>query len=308
MYFGGWDGGGTKTAVCLTDEAGREIAQASFGPLNPNGSTRETVEATVRNAVAWMSAQPGGLQACAGVVVGISGVSNQASVQMISQAARGSGYQGPLCLLGDQEIALAGAVRGPGAVLIAGTGSICFGRDEQGELFRTGGWGQLIDDEGSGYALGRDMLTAVVRAADGRGEATCLTALVMDRLGVRDPGGIITWLYAPETNKKDVAALAPLLLTALEKEDPAARRIAMKAAAELALLVKAAWKKRGMTGGELALTGSILTHHPLIRQELVRLLGEALPGIRISSPWGTAAQGAALLAREKFGVKKEDQP
>ena len=69
----------------------------------------------------------------------------------------------------DQETALAGALGAPcGMVLIAGTGSICFGRDAVVKQPGSGGYGHKIDDEGSGYALGRDALAAVVRAQDGR--------------------------------------------------------------------------------------------------------------------------------------------
>ena len=46
-YFCGWDGGGTKTAVCLTDNEGRVIAESSFGPLNLNGASESTVRETV---------------------------------------------------------------------------------------------------------------------------------------------------------------------------------------------------------------------------------------------------------------------
>lgn len=80
---------------------------------------------------------------------------------------------------------------------MAGTGAICCGRDGAGNRTRVGGYGYLIDDGGSGYALGRDILTAVVRAADGRGPATALTQAVFAALGVRSVGEIITWLYAP---------------------------------------------------------------------------------------------------------------
>ena len=65
-----------------------------------------------------------------------------------------------------------------------------------------GGYGYLIDDGGSGYALGRDILTAVVRAADGRGPATALTQAVFAALGVQSVGEIITWLYAPATGQE----------------------------------------------------------------------------------------------------------
>ncbi|MEI3013924.1 MAG: hypothetical protein V8T36_03730 [Ruthenibacterium lactatiformans] len=84
---------------------------------------------------------------------------------------------------------------------MAGTGSICFGRDAAGKTARSGGYGHKIDDEGSGYALGRDALAAVVRAQDGRGPRTLLTDLVFAQLKVVDVGGLVQFTYDPQTEK-----------------------------------------------------------------------------------------------------------
>ena len=296
MYYCGWDGGGTKTEVCAVDETGRQIASRVFGPLNINGADEATVKRSVQECVAFMATLAGGLAACGNLVIGMAGVSNESAAALIRDTVRAAGYTGSLRLLGDQEIALAGAVRGPGAVLIAGTGAILFGRDGAGNPFRVGGYGYLIDDGGSGYAVGRDVLSAVVRAADGRSSPTCLTQMAFSQLGVQDIGGVITWLYAPSTGKKEVAALAPLLLPALEAGDSAAKEIAGKAAGDLSELVIAGWTKTGLRGGELAMTGSILTRFAPIRARAEALIHAFDPTIQIISPHGTAAQGAALLA------------
>ena len=297
MYCCGWDGGGTKTEVCVLKENG-ETASQSFGPLNVNGASRETVEKTVRDAVTYMSCHPGGLEECAMLVVGMAGVSNRDAAAFMEQTVRQTGYEGPLRLAGDQEIALAGAIQGYGAVLIAGTGAICYGRDPAGNSFRVGGWGYLIDDGGSGYAIGRDILMAAVRAEDGRGKDTCLKQKVFDTLGVKDIGGVITWLYAPGTGKKEIAALAPLLLPALEAGDEAAGEIARKAANDLAELVITGWRKTGMRDGEAAMTGSILNRYAPIRSMAEARIHAELPEVRLISPRYSPARGAALMARD----------
>lgn len=202
--FCGWDGGGTHTAVLIADASGRQLASAVFGPLNPNGNDPAAVVQTVKDAVAFMQRQ-GRVHA---LTVGMAGVSNAQAARQLTDMIRGAGYDGMLQLTGDQQIALRGAVRGAGAVLIAGTGSVCCGRDEAGRDWRTGGFGHLIDDEGSGYAIGRDILQAVVRASDGRGPATVLTEPVMTRTGAADLRALISWLYAPGRDKKDIASLA----------------------------------------------------------------------------------------------------
>ena len=293
----GWDGGGTKTEVLCLNESGVIVAQSAFGPLNLNGSSPEQIRDTVRRAVAFMAYTPGGIPEA--LVIGTAGISNHAATQLLRDAVREAGYSGPLALRGDQETALSGAVEGPGAVLIAGTGAICCGRDAQGHTVRVGGYGHLIDDGGSGYAIGRDILAAVVRAEDGRDAPHCLTKAVYQQLNISSVSELITWLYRPGTSKKDVAALSPLLQHALGQQDAAALRIANRAAVELAELGMTAWRRLSLSGGEMALTGSILKHYPAIRRGVEMRLREACPDMRCIDPRGTAAYGAALLARNK---------
>ena len=298
--FCGWDGGGSTTKVCVTDGGGNVIAQNAFGPLNLNGAARETVEKTVKDCVGFMASQPGGLSACRGLTVGFAGVSNPDAARLTEQTVRDNGYTNGLWLTGDCEIALAGAIDGPGAILIAGTGSVCCGRDAAGRTFRSGGFGCLIDDAGSGYAIGRDILTAAARACDGRGPETSLKDAVFRYLNINRPEDLIARLYAPGTGKAQVAALAPLLLPALEENDAAAISIEQKAVRDLTELAAAAWNKGGLTSGQLALMGGVLTHFVRIRTQLTACLERALPLARIIEPLHSASYGAARLARETF--------
>ena len=293
--FVGWDGGGTKTAVCAMRGDGTVLWEDQLGPLNPNGAPAETVRETIRAGLRLMAERlPEG---CAGLCVGMAGVSSAGAARLVEETIR-EGYAGPLRLAGDQEIALSGAVEGPGAVLIAGTGSVCYGRDAAGDIHRTGGCGYLIDDGGSGYAIGRDLLACAARDWDGRACAPLLRKAVFDALGVRDLSGLITWLYAPATGKKEIAALAPLLLPALEAGERAAEDIADRAAAELFGLADTLWRKAGLTAGELALTGGVLQRYPPVREALEKRLLRAHPEMRVISPRHSAAWGAARMAAQ----------
>ena len=247
-----------------------------------------------------MKDQAGSLSEIAGLVVGMAGTSTLSARALLEKALADAGWTGPLRLLGDQEIALAGAVESPGMLLIAGTGSVCCGRDAAGNLFRVGGYGYLIDDCGSGWAIGRDILAAVVRAEDGRGPATVFTQGVFQRLRLASVPQLITWLYAPETGKRDVAALASLLPEALSQGDKAAEAIAAKAANDLAEMAETGWEKSGLEKGSLALTGSILLHVPAVRDQLEARLSRSCPRLRITLPMATPAEGAAKIAQKIF--------
>ena len=298
MYYCGWDGGGSKTEVSIIDQAGDIIAEATFGALNPNGATIEIVNKTIENCITFMKSVLTDLNNCKALVIGLAGISNKNTATMIENIIRNCGYTGKLKLMGDHEIALAGAIEKQGGILIAGTGSICLCRNENDEIFRCGGYGHIIDDEGSGYAIGRDIIKAVAYASDGRGKETFLTNLVFNYLKVADLNSLITWLYSESTTKKEIASLAPLLIETLNKGDTVAINIAQKAAKEMAFLVISTFKKADITNGEIALLGSIFRYYDYIKAEAIKILNKELPDGVIIEPKLNASQGAAKLAKE----------
>ena len=298
MYYCGWDGGGSKTEVCITDLQGSVIAEKAFGALNPNGATFEIVNETIKNCIAFMKSVMTDLNNCKGLVVGLAGISNKNTTTTIESIIRNCGYTGKLKLIGDHEIALAGAIENQGAILIAGTGSICLCRNENGEIFRCGGYGHLIDDEGSGYAIGRDIIKSVIYSLDGREQKTELSELVFNHLKMSDHNGLISWLYSEATTKKDIASLAPLLIAALQKNDNVALNIARKCAEELSFLAISAFKKANIVNGDIALIGSIFKYYDYIKFETIKLLEKELPDIQIIEPKLKPSQGAAKLAKE----------
>ena len=298
-YIAGWDGGGTKTICEIRRLNGEETQRFTAGPLNPNGTASGQADETAATLLQQMAALDGGLEACRMLCIGAAGISNPDTAQRLMNALEKGGYKGEVCFTGDQQTALYGALGGPGgAVLIAGTGSICYGQNRDGEEARTGGWGSLMDDEGGGYAIGRDILAAVVRAEDGRIPKTCLQEAVFAQLQVQSVRELIRAIYAPGVGKKEIAALAPLLNDALERQDEAALHIRDKAAAELALLVRPVVNQLSLQSARLALAGSILTKCLPVREALISLLAAAYPLLACVSPLQDAASGAVLLAQK----------
>lgn len=302
MFYCGWDGGGSKTEVCIINEQNTVVAEETFGSLNPNGTSVEAISATINECLDFMKAVMNDLNNCKGLVVGLAGISNKTTTITVENIIRSYGYTGNLKLVGDQEIALAGTIENQGAVLIAGTGSICLCRNGNGKIFRCGGYGHIIDDEGSGYALGRDIIKAITKALDGRGEKTILTELVYNYLKMTDLNSLITWLYSDTTTKKDIASLAPLLIDGLNKGDTVAIAIARKSAEELAFLLISAFKKADITNGEIALMGSIFRYYDYIKSLTIDIIKKELPEVQIIEPLHKASQGAATLAKEIFNI------
>src|SRR6185369_3788449 len=111
---------------------------------------------------------------------GIAGVDRPDDARVVRGIMRRIGYKAKTLVVNDALVALeAGAPEQPGIVVIAGTGSIAYGRNDRNQSARAGGWGYVLGDEGSGYWIGRAALRAVLREADRRGPQTLLTSLLL---------------------------------------------------------------------------------------------------------------------------------
>lgn len=297
QYVAGADGGGTKTMLEVRSLDGQLITREVFGALNINGQTAEQTAATLGGIVAALAQQPGGVKGCKVLCLATAGVSNPDAGRFLRQTLADLGYGGEVLLAGDQEAALHGAMgEGKGIILIAGTGSICYGKNEDGQSERSGGWGYLIDDEGSGYAIGRDILSSVVRAHDGRIAPTCLTEMVLDALQITQISQLIRFVYAPGTSKREVARLAPILSRGLEAGDEQCENIAHHAAQQLCALVIPVAKHLGLQAGQLALCGSVLVKNQHIAQLTRGMIHQVLPELSIATAKNDAAWGAAHMA------------
>ncbi len=150
-----------------------------------------------------------------------------------------------------------------GVALIAGTGSLCFGVSPSGIRVRSGGWGYLFGDEGSGYAIGISALREVARSADRRREPTSLTHRVLGALELDDPKQLCASLIAPEPDRKRIARLAPLVLSEWTAGDATACSIIRQAAAELTDMVAAVVQQLPCDASDvpLLMSGGLLTHN-----------------------------------------------
>ena len=121
----------------------------------------------------------------------------------------------------------AGTPDGWGVAVVAGTGSMAFARGADGRTARAGGWGPLLGDEGSGYAIALAGLRAAARAADGRAAATPLTDRLLAAFGLTRPEELIGVVYRGG-DRAALAALAPVVLEAADAGDAVAAEIASR--------------------------------------------------------------------------------
>jgi N-acetylglucosamine kinase len=202
----------------------------------------------------------------------------------------------------DAAIALAGATAGePGIVTIAGTGSIAFGRNADRRTARTGGWGYIFGDEGSGFDIARQALRAALRAEEGWGPPTALMRTLLDATGSADANGALHRFYTPDWPRSRVAALAPLVDEAAVAGDAVACDILHNAAQQLAVLTSSVRQQLWQPGepARVAWTGGVFRSRILL--ERYRCLVELEDANRAGPPEYDPATGALIEAYRAVG-------
>jgi N-acetylglucosamine kinase-like BadF-type ATPase len=201
-------------------------------------------------------------------------------------------------VVGDNAIALEAAFgAGPGLVVIAGTGSIAYGRNPKGQTARAGGWGWAISDEGSAHWIGRAAVALAMRAHDA-GETTLLVSSIMNswHLGTRED----VVRAANSTPPANFAALFPAVLAAAQEGDSLAREVLMEAGAELAQLAKIVLRRLWPTPEPpvgVATSGGVFHHAPLVRHIFGNTLRSEYATVELRPGVVDAAAGALALAR-----------
>jgi glucosamine kinase len=301
----GIDAGGTHTRVLITDAAGNDLGSAEGGAGIVSAGTEEAVAehmaALVREA---LSASAGSLEGPpdperTALVAGVAGAGHERVRAHLTAALEAAGVARNVRVVTDLEVAFHDAFpEGPGVVLVAGTGSVALARDADGELHRVGGWGSVLGDEGSGYALGIAGLRAVLAAHDGRGSATLLATVLLDALGVPSPEDLVPW--APRAEKAAIASLAPLVAEVAADGDEVARDLVREALGDLRRLLGVACAYAGPGAAVVLGGGLILPGRPLREgvEALVHSLGARLVTRPLLPQRGAAALARELLARD----------
>ncbi len=294
--FIGLDAGGTKTAVVA--RAKGAAAQRFVGPgAHALRDGAEAAAGTLAALVAQARDAFGGAE-IGGVGVGLAGAGRAEAQAAVADALRGHLGGARVAVTHDADVALEAAWgSGSGAVLIVGTGSLVFARTLDGAPLRAGGWGLALGDDGSGSALGRLALRAVLAAHDG-GPPTALVEHAAEA-GLATPDDVLQALY---TDGRPLAAFAPLLLHAAEADDWVATTALAREANALAQ--QAGWlatRAADTVTHRLATCGG-LTAEPVYRAALDAALERHLPGWTVRRAEHEPADGALALAERLAAV------
>ena len=292
----GIDAGGTRTVGYLADADARVLATARGAGANLHSEGEAGVERVLRELIAALTSA-GSADPVAAIGAGMAGAARPEDVASITRVLDRILPGVPSVVVTDALVALeAGTPGGAAVVLISGTGSIAYGRDHQGRAARAGGWGYVLGDEGSGYWLGRNALRSVVRAADGRGRATSLTARVLAHYGVATPEDLVRSIAGPGTKPSAIAKLAGAVGEAAVEGDAVARHLIDRGAEELASAAGSVARRLSLTSAPIWLAGGTLLGVAALREAVIRELEKSVPGL-VPAPLAVEpALGAVRLA------------
>lgn len=303
----GIDGGGTNTRAQLADRNGALLGTGQAGTSNPlvhgvPGAQHE-LQSAITRAFQDAKREP---ERVAALCMGLGGAGRAREQQELVEWAQHELAE-RAAVVNDGEITLAaGTPENQGVAVIAGTGSLAWGRNSSGETARAGGWGYLIGDEGSGFDMAQNALRAATQYADGRAERTTLLAAIMEFWNLSAPQEIVTRVYRSGKGHAALAELAPVVIVEAKAGDPVAQEITHQAAHWLAKSVQAVSHALKFAAGPfpLALTGGLMLGAEFYRAQFLHATAElgciCAPVELVLDP----VKGAVRLARELASAHK----
>lgn len=294
--FLGIDGGGTKTRCAVGDRTS-VLAEASSGGSNVvrvgEGRARSALHSAIQEACDAAEVRAGDVErACIGVAGAGRPEIRDAVKKLVAEILTCE-----IEVVGDMEIAMQAAFgEGPGLIVIAGTGSIAYGRNAAAETARAGGRGFAISDEGSGHWIGRAAIATSLRAVDD-GENPALLAEILKALKLDTVDQLV--LAANATPPPDFSSLMPAVVRAAESDDGRARQLLIRAGNELAALGSTILRRLFHHDDRLqvAMCGGVFVNSALVRDTFSRSLQAANGKVEIQPHVVQPVEGALQLAR-----------
>ena len=293
-YYLGVDGGGSKTTALICDETGARISSFFAGGINYNAIGIDAARENLRAAVA--GALGGRDIPLSSACIGCAALDGPADAALTERLCGGVIPCDHIILDSDVGVALAAMdTEGGAAIAICGTGSMAAGRDRDGRIIHTGGYGYLIGDEGSGFAVARQAVGAGLRCFDKSGPATMLTDRVFAFYNAESVPALLDTLYKTPFTPGTVAAFAPEVLRCAEEGDAVASSILKDQAKGFAETVKALLRKLP-ENAPLGLWGGMFQHHESYAALFSEYVKKDFPGCRVGLLPNPPEYGAVLAA------------
>jgi N-acetylglucosamine kinase-like BadF-type ATPase len=325
-YVLGIDGGGSKTACVLMNETGTVVGRGQSGASNYQSigteAALQSIQSAIHNALVEALKLTNDIRVKA-ICLGLAGVGRPSDIEVVKGLVQGLQNNSLLpmtwdlmatyineteknfniVICHDALISLVGGIGQPvGIVVAAGTGSIVFGRNRNGETKRVGGWGYILGDEGSAYKIAIAGMQAALKSYDGREISTCLVDVFKQHFQLTGIEDLIEVIYRRGAGVKEIAALAPLVDDAAASGDELANRVIDNAVRELVIATSTVIDKlfSHRESFEVVTTGSVWHGESGIRERFIASICQLFPSAKVIFPRYESAYGAGLLALKKL--------
>jgi len=282
------------------NEAREVLCEGVSGPSNPLRVGVETAVANILKAVN-EACDEGGVSRgdIAGATLGLAGVRRADLKQRVRDSFIQQLRIKRTVVVTDAEIALYATTLGAaGLVVIAGTGSVCIGKNNKGEMAISGGWGPLAGDEGGGVGIAQNALHSIAKASDGRGIPTSLSDRASEYFRASGPENLIVAIYSPQVDNSRIAGFAKFVVEAAQKGDAVAVDIMMEAGSELGLAACAVIERLGLKKNKIPIgcVGSVFKAGSLLTEPMLATINTIAPKAYLTEPQMPPAHAAALMA------------
>ncbi|MBN3944874.1 N-acetylglucosamine kinase [Nostoc sp. NMS9] len=310
-YVLGIDGGGSKTVCVLMDDSRQVLGRGEAGPSNYQSigieATLQSIQSAIYKAVeAATITNTVNIEA---ICLGLAGVGRATDIEVVKGLVKElqnnklpinwALQPANIIICNDALIALVGGIgQSVGIVVAAGTGSIVFGQNHQGDTKRVGGWGYILGDEGSAYKIAIAGMKAALKSYDGREMSTSLLEDFKQHLDLESIEYLIEVVYRREWGVKQIAALAPIVDFAAASDDVVASSIIDDAVKDLvkatSTVIDAIFSADSVL--EVVTTGSVWRGRCKIHERFATSLVKKFPEVKVIFPRYEPAYGAGLLA------------
>jgi len=305
-YIIGVDGGGRKTVSATATLKGEIIGMGKAGPTNINIADRETVarelEKTIKKAM-----EMGSVKGKAMItVLGIAGTERKRCSKIIREICEELKFAEKIIIVSDAMIALTAATKmKPGIIIISGTGSIALGINREKQIARAGGWGYLLDDEGSGYWIGLKALRKVMKAYDGRGKTTLLTSMILEKFKIEDPSQLVDIAYGRKLTVSEIASIAETVSKCASMGDEVAIEILRKAGEKLGEMILTVIRKLKIEEEIIPIyySGGVFNAGKYILKPIKEKLREKQIEIKLEKSFLNPVVGALMLGLNYLGIE-----
>ncbi|HHW48200.1 MAG TPA: hypothetical protein GXX14_06240 [Clostridiaceae bacterium] len=301
--FIGVDGGGTCTRAIAITADGKVLGKVIGENINFYASGMDVAKANFKSTLKSLM-EKCGISDYECISIGMSAVDDDPSDDIVNLFCQDMLPVNKVFMRSDAYMALMGmTLGGPGIIVVSGTGSVGLAVDKYGKSHYIGGWGYLLEDEGSAYYIAIEGIKAALKSFDGLGPTTKLEDELLAYFKISDHRKLIKLLYDPPIEKSFIAGFARVVSQCAEQGDTSSLLILHSTTN---ILVDYALRLIGIIGDNscsVAIYGGVFQNNEKLVRDFKKRVNSVFPNVKIGFPPFPAEIGAAFAAMRKNEIE-----